>query len=132
LSNSGSPTLSAFTNSSLAFIEIIAGIVVFFTYSNVFGALLLVAAIDNIFDVYALFHPGVKPWWYNLFNPFLEVVSLVVAMFGIIYAAFFTTYFNFWLFLVLLFIFLLDAMATMSEITPGSHSALFRSVEWFE
>jgi hypothetical protein len=132
LPNNSSPTLSAFTNSSLAFIEIVAGIVLFFTYNSIFGALLLVAAIDNIFDVYALFHPDKKPWWYNIFNPFLETVSLIVAFFGIIYAAYFTTYFNFWLFLVLLFIFLMDAMATLGEVSPGSHSTLFSSVEWFE
>jgi hypothetical protein len=132
LPSNSSPTLSAFTNSSLAFIEIVAGIVLLFTYNSIIGALLLVAAIDNIFDVYALLHHGIKPWWYNIFNPFLEMISLVVAFFGIIYAAFFTTYFNFWLFLVLLFIFLMDAIVTLGEMSPVSHSALFSSVKWLE
>jgi hypothetical protein len=132
LPDSAHPTLSAFTNSSLALIEIIAGTVILFAYSNIFGALLLIAALDNVFDVYALFHPGVKPWWYSALNPLLEMVSLVVAVFGIIYAAMFTTYFNFWLFLVLLFIFLMDAMATMGEMSFGSQAAALHSSEWFE
>lgn len=121
--------LAAFANSTLAFVELAAGLALL-QYNPVLAFLLLAACADNLLDVYAATTRWSPPSWYPYVNAPLEFVSLLAAMAGVAYTIAFTTYFSLPLMLALLFVFTLDAFVTGSEMAP--QSAARAESEWVE
>lgn len=125
----GGSALTAFVNSTLAFVELAAGLALL-QYNQVLSLLLLAACADNLLDVVAATTWRSLPSWYPYVNAPLEFISLLVAMAGAAYTIAFTTYFSLPLMLGLLFVFTLDALVTGSEMVP--QAAASAESEWVE